>query len=240
MLSRFFSIAAATALTSGGIAAVASGASAAVPSCLPDACATSVVTLPGGGGTGGSGGTGGGGGNTGPGLGCPTVGGQVVCAPGANAPAAVQRVPTIELVYQARDRLAPGLPHIHITPSPRSYVDIRTALSLDPGDVGNLTAQATTPGQTVTVTAFDVSVTWDTGEGTETCGNADCGHTYQYSSAHHGGPYAIYATVTWQKIRWTCEGDCDAGTGVLDYPVHSPAAQDALTVGEVQTESNGN
>ncbi|MFL6053610.1 MAG: hypothetical protein ACJ72W_11940 [Actinoallomurus sp.] len=247
MLTRRASIAALLTLLPGAAVGLASGTAAAAPLCLPNACAHSNITIPGGGGSTGGGTGGGGGGNgggTGPGLGCPTVGGQVVCAPAGATPAAVQHVPTIDVAYNARDGLELPVPHIGTAPSPRTYIQMTTGLWVD--DVGNKEAVAAVPGQQVTVTASQPTVTWDMGDGKSvTCpaatagtpGGTDCGYVYQKSSASRPGrKYTVTATISYY-VTWACAGaDCDTAGGVFGQ-MTGPPGNLALAVGEVQTQS---
>lgn len=247
MLTRRASIAALLTLLPGAAVGLASGTAAAAPLCLPNACAHSNITIPGGGGSTGGGTGGGGGGNgggTGPGLGCPTVGGQVVCAPAGATPAAVQHVPTIDVAYNARDDLELPVPHIGTAPSPRTYIQMTTGLWVD--DVGNKEAVAAVPGQQVTVTASQPTVTWDMGDGKSvTCpaatagtpGGTDCGYVYQKSSASRPGrKYTVTATISYY-VTWACAGaDCDTAGGVFGQ-MTGPPGNLALAVGEVQTQS---
>ncbi|WP_433181311.1 hypothetical protein [Actinoallomurus sp. CA-150999] len=247
MLTRRSSIAVLPILLAGGVVGLATGTASAAPMCLPNACAHSGGTVPvGGGGTGsgGGGGGGGGGGDTGPGLGCPTVGGQVVCAPGGAAPQAAPHIPTIDVAYDARDNLQLPVPKIGTAPSPRTYIRMTTGLWVD--DVGNKTAQATVPGQQVTVTAALQNVTWNMGDGKSvscagatagTPGGTDCGYTYEKSSAGQpGGKYTVTATISY-NITWACVGaECDTPGGVFGQ-MNGPAGNLALAVGEVQTQA---
>lgn len=247
MLTRRSSIAVLLALLPGTAAGLASGtAASAAPLCLPNACAHTHVTLPGGGGDSGGGGGGGDGGGDGggPGLGCPTVNDQVVCQPGGGAPAPAPHVPTIDVAYDARDNLELPVPRIGTAPSGRSYVRIKTGLWVD--DVANKTAEAAVPGQHVVVTASQPVVTWNTGDGrTVTCdaatagtpGDTDCAHVYDRSSASRpGGKYTITATIAY-NVTWACDGpECDTAGGVFGQ-MTGPPGDLLLAVGEVQTES---
>ncbi|GLY84746.1 hypothetical protein [Actinoallomurus iriomotensis] len=188
------------------------------------------------------GGNGGGGGGKAAPLPCP---GAVNCnALGAgNAPAAVQRVPTIDVAYDARARLFLPAPHVHTSPAGKTYVQLRTGLWVDPDDFAHEEASATLFGTTVKAVADPEDITWNMGESSTTCMTAGsrtgtaCGYTYQRSSAGQpNGKYAISVTVTW-KIYWTCEGDCDAERGYFPDRTTSMRTDDTLAVGEVQTES---
>lgn len=238
----------ALALTAAGTAAAMSGTAAAAPCQNGGTCTISGGWHSGGGGGGAGGGTGGGGGaggGTGPGLGCPTVGAQIVCAPGQAAPAAPAHVPTIDVAETARTQIPFPVPHVHTAPAGRTYVQLTTGLWVDPGDYATLVSPpATITGETVTATATPRSVTWNMGEGTVVCtgpGSRDgtgCGYTYTHSSADRpGGTYTISATITW-ALTWACQGACDANAGVLAPETRTTTAQ--LAVGEIQTESNRN
>ncbi|GAA4520727.1 hypothetical protein GCM10023191_098070 [Actinoallomurus oryzae] len=189
----------------------------------------------------GGGGRGGNGGKAAP-LPCP---GAVNCnALGAgNAPAAVQRVPTIDVAYDARARLILPAPHVHTSPAGKTYVQLKTGLWVDPGDFAHEEASAPLFGTTVTAVADPKDITWNMGESSVTCTTAGsrtgtaCGYTYQRSSAGQpNGKYAISVTVTW-NIYWTCQGDCDAERGYFPDRTTSMTTNDTLAVGEVQTES---
>jgi hypothetical protein len=243
MLKNALSLSLPVILASAAVAVLTQGVSSAAPLCLPDACATSRETIPGTGTTTG-GDEGGGGGSTGPGLGCPTIAGRITCTNGP-APAAADTTPTIDVVEKARDELTPPVPTIHTAPSPRTYVQLRTELSVDPRDVADVTAhaqvpeEAEVPDQAVTVKATDATVTWDMGEGrTVTCKGTDpCDYTYQRSSARMDHrKYTITVTVSW-RVTWTCVGaQCEADGGTMDDPV-SRRNTATLAVGEIQTES---
>jgi hypothetical protein len=155
----------------------------------------------------------------------------------------VQAVPTIDVAYNARNQLVLPAPHVHTAPRAKTFVQLRTALWVNPGDFQRETAVAEVPGQAVTAVATPKDITWHMGEGTVTCTAAgsrngtDCGYTYEHSSANQpGGKYAISVTVTWD-IFWTCEGDCDADGGNFADPTTSMTTNTTLAVGEVQTES---
>jgi hypothetical protein len=159
-----------------------------------------------------------------------------------NAPAPVQRIPSIDLAQQARGDLELPAPHIHWSPQPRTYVELRTGLWVDPADFGRFDKSVTAGGQVVTAHATPKYVTWNLVETTIHCRNAGgadgtaCGYTYQHSSADHpDGTYHITATITW-GVTWNCAGDCDPGAGsALDDISMASAAQ--LPVDEIQTES---
>lgn len=171
---------------------------------------------------------------------CP-VGPTMNCG-AINNPVPVAHIPTIDLAYEARNALVTPAPTVHTAPSPRTYVQLKTALWVDPADYAVLHS-ATPPadGQVVTLTATPQSITWNMGEGSVVCHSAgdrhgrSCGYAYQRSSADRpGGAYTISATVTW-GLAWVCAGPCDAHRGTLAPATMTSNAQ--LAVGEVQTQS---
>lgn len=247
MLIRRLPIAFLPILASGAVLGLAPDTASAAPFCLPNACAHSVVTIPGGGGGSGGTGGGGGGGNTGPGLGCPAINGLTGCQPAAAAPAAQQHVPAIDYAYDARDNLVLPSPTISTAPSGRSYIRITTGLWVAAGDLADKTAKAGVPGEQVVVTASDPVVTWTMGDGgTVRCekatagtpGGTDCGYAYPRSSASlPGGKYTITATIRW-TLSWTCQGpQCDSGGAQSFEQKNGATGTAALAVGEVQTQS---
>lgn len=186
------------------------------------------------------GGGGGGGGNAAP-MPCP---GAVNCnAMGAGAPPPVQRIPTQQLAYNAKNGLILPPPHVHTSPEGKTYVELRTGLWVKRGDFARVTAAAPVPGQVVTAIATPKDITWNMGESTIACETAGspngtgCGYTYKRSSADQpGGKYTIAVTVTW-NVYWTCRGACDANKGTFPEPTMSMTTNTTLAVGEVQTES---
>ncbi len=190
---------------------------------------------------GGGGSNSGGGGDTGPGLGCPTVGNTIVCAPTNGGPAPVPHIPTIDVAYDARDQITVPAPHVHTAPGARSFVQIKTGLWVDRADFSSRSITVTVPDQSVTATATPQSVTWNMGEAAVTCNNpgvahgTQCGYTYLRSSAGRPGrKYRITATISW-TLAWTCTGTCDQAGGALAPLTMTTVAR--LGVGEVQTES---
>lgn len=241
MLTRITTVLFALVLVPAGVTAAASGTAAAAPCQNGGSCSISGHRHYGGGGGGATGGGGGGGGNTGPGLGCPNQGPQIVCTPGNAAPAANPHVPTIDVAQNARDQIVVPAPHVNTAPAGRTYVQLKTGLWVDQGDYVTRSIFLTVFDQTVTATATPRSVTWNMGEGTVVCagpGTPDgtgCGYTYTHSSADRpGGTYTISATITW-TLAWTCQGDCDAAGGQLAPLTMTTTAR--LAVGEIQTES---
>jgi hypothetical protein len=163
---------------------------------------------------------------------------------GAAAPAPPQRIPTIDVAYNAQNQLVLPAPHVHTSPAGKTYVELRTGLWVNPGDFAHEEAPATVPGQTVTAIAEPKDITWKMGEGRSvTCKTAGrpngtrCGYTYHRSSASQpGGKYAIAVTVTW-NVYWTCQGACDAAQGTYAQPTMAMTTNTTLAVGEVQTQS---
>jgi hypothetical protein len=183
------------------------------------------------------------GGATGPGPGCQNQGGGV---PGQgctnNPPAAQQDILSSEWAAQARSLLQPPAPEIHWTPEPRTYVQLRTGLWLDPQTFDALQSPpAGAGGETVVAYATPKRVEWNLVESTIQCPNAgspdgtQCGYTYKRSSAAQpGGNYQITATAVYD-VTWICTGDCDQANGRLADLVMP--ATDQLPVDEIQTES---
>lgn len=239
MLTRLPAILFALVVVAAGAATLPSRAASAAPCHNGGSCSISGGHHYAGRGGGGNDG-GGGGGNTGPGLGCPNQGPQIVCTPG-NAPAAVPHIPTIDVVFDARDQIAVPAPHVHTAPAGRTFVRLETGLWVDQADYVTRSITVTVPDQSVTATATPQSVTWNMGEGSVTCtgpgtpGGTACAYTYERSSASRpGGKYRISATITW-ALGWTCTGNCDQAAGQLD-PLTMTTTAD-LAVGEVQTEA---
>ncbi|HEY0688227.1 MAG TPA: hypothetical protein VGD71_04235 [Kribbella sp.] len=157
-------------------------------------------------------------------------------------------MPTQEVADTAFAALPKPPPTIHTTPDPRTYVQIRTGLWVDPANTADQHATASVDGQTVTVTASQAQVVWNLGEGgTVTCldagtpGGTSCGYTYQRSSAHlssaaRPGVYDISARVTWH-VSWICTGPRNPANGEMANRVESLPTMGTLAVGEVQTET---
>jgi hypothetical protein len=204
------------------------------------------ITIPGSPGGGGGNSPGGGGLTDGPGNGCGAIAGVGTC-PIAQPPAAPPppQDPTI-LAAQARDGLELPEATIHTSPSPRTYVRLRTRLWIDQNGLVTQSASASAAGQTVraTATARKTSIVWDTGEGRVVCRGAGsptstaCGYTYRRSSVGRpGGKYRVTVTITWD-IHWECLSNCPPGQLEDDLPpLTPPAASLLLPVEEIQNVS---
>jgi hypothetical protein len=150
--------------------------------------------------------------------------------------------PTVDVLQTALDKQALPVPKIHTSPKTQTYVQLATSFWIGQAQFRDVTATATVPDQTVTVTATKQSVTWNLGEATRTCtGPAAttqglCTYTYLHSSADRPGKaYQVTATITW-SVHWTCTGTCDSPGGDLGVTqMSSPAF--AFPVREIQTES---
>jgi len=187
--------------------------------------------------------TGGKGGKSGKRADCPPT---VACLTVGNNVPGPPQVRTVDVAFEARNKLELPTPTINTSPGNRTYVALRTGLWLGDGQYARKTASASTPDGATTVTAIGdpQEVTWNMGEGSVTChseGSKDgkaCGYTYQRSSANQPGRrYALTVTITWY-VHWTCDGVCDAPEG--DWAPDSTMSRTAnttLAVGEVQTES---
>lgn len=252
MLTKLSSVFAALLLGGATLVAVMATPATAAPPCdqtgpRSAGCGAS-VTLPIPGSPGGSGGTEGGGDLTGgPGNGCGAIAGVGTCPIGPQPEAPPPPQDPIILAMDARDGLELPVPEIHTSPSPRTYVGLRTGLWLEPGAFNAPQAIAgPVLGQTVTATATarQSHVVWDMVEGKVICqglgnpNNTECGYTYQRSSdGQPGGRYQISVSITWD-IHWVCGGNCppDQLEGDLD-PLTPPAASLMLRVSEIQNVS---
>ncbi|AXK37718.1 hypothetical protein DVA86_28080 [Streptomyces armeniacus] len=140
------------------------------------------------------------------------------------------------LAEQARSQLR--LPSLSIKRSPAAeqLVNLPTWLWLERGRWRKVSATASVPGVSVTVTARPTAVDWSMGDGSSrTCkgpgtpygtgpgakgaaqpknASPDCGHTYRASSA--GEPdeaYPVSATVRW-SLAWSGAGESGAFPGL--------------------------
>jgi hypothetical protein len=251
MLTRLSSVFSVLVLCAAGAVALAPGIASAGPcggQVCPGGDSVDVIargdrTIPGS--RGGSGGDVLGNAPTGPGVGCPNQGNGIGCTQGPPPAAGADPAPTIQVAGTARDQLNLPAPRIGTSPSPRSYVRMRTGLWVDPANFGVVRASATDPlgNQTVTATATPVNVRWNMVEGTVVCqgpgtpNTTECGYTYQRSSAGQPtGHYRISASITW-TIDWTCNGaDCESSGAPPLAPMTMTTSAD-LPVLEIQTES---
>lgn len=194
-------------------------------------------TIPGSRGNAGS--SGGGGTGEMPEINVPELGGVFV-APDQPPPAPVPEIPTIVIAEKARSELTVPAPGIHTSPSPKTYVRVKTGLWVDPNTYNPITITTTAGNKSVRATARPAGVTWNLGEKTIECAGpgskngTTCSYTYQRSSAGRpGNVYQISATVNW-TVTWACVSGCTE-SGTLDpMPMTST---NALAVGEIQTNS---
>jgi hypothetical protein len=133
------------------------------------------------------------------------------------------------LAAQAESKLALPSPAIEASPAVGlpQVVQLPTWTWLPQAQWTALSATAAVPGESVTVTAIPVSVTWSWGDGTTSvcqgpgtpftaqtvnasAPSPTCGHTYQVTSAEASGEqFAVTATVSW-AVNWS--GGGAAGT----------------------------
>jgi hypothetical protein len=123
-------------------------------------------------------------------------------------------------------------------------VGVRTWMWVDANDWRAMSATASIPGLSATVTAQPSTVTWDMGDGTTvTCNgpgtpydptkaddaqSTDCGHTYQ-----HDGDYTVLTTIEW-TVSWTATNG-EGGT----LPAVQRSTQFPLTVEQRQAVITG-
>lgn len=148
--------------------------------------------------------------------------------------ALVPKISTRDVVEMARAQIQMPLPRPRTNPSPKSYVNIRTDLWIQPTLWRAYRAEITISGQHVELTARPLRVVWTPGDGTsEVCYQTTCHHVWTRSSQD---PYRVTATVEY-NVSWTCEGACDSKGGELG-PFPAPG-HTRLRVNEIQTVSGG-
>lgn len=126
----------------------------------------------------------------------------------------------------------------------KQLVGVRTWLWVDADDWRPMSATASIPGLSATVTAQPSTVTWEMGDGTTvTCNgpgtpydpntpddaqSTDCGHTYQ-----HDGDRTVLTTIEW-TVSWTASNG-EGGT----LPAVQRSTQFPLTVEQRQAVITG-
>jgi len=167
-----------------------------------------------------------------------------MCAPTGGADHCITlpetpRASTADVVQMARDAMMLPAPRPHTSPSPKTWVRLRTFLWLDRGTWHPSTAAVSVDGQTVTMTGRPTNVVWNMSEGSVTCQgpgsphSATCSYTYARSATH---PYDVSATV-YYSVSWTCSGACDTRSGAFG-PLPATGHL-SLSVGEIQTSATG-
>ena len=149
--------------------------------------------------------------------------------PGGTGYVFVSNVDPAVLAEQARRALPLSPPVVGTSPSSDAdqLVGVPTWLWVDDGWMP-VTATASLPGVSVTVTATPESVVWEMGNGDRVVcrgrGTAydpdrpdagqstDCAYTYRRSSASQPGQrYPVTATTTW-RVSWTASGVAGGGS----------------------------
>jgi hypothetical protein len=142
-------------------------------------------------------------------------------------------------------------PTANMAPEPplMTYVGLPTWLWMDEGQWGNVTGSATAGATTVTVVAEPVRVTWNLGDGVETCGSAgrewrrgmssdeqtDCSYAFQHvSDFEPSGVFEVSAVISY-AVNWTCAGNCLAAAGTLGEVAGATSDVVAIRVGERQS-----
>ena len=165
-------------------------------------------------------------------------GGEAPPDPGEMAESIVKSMPLVK-------------PAVHMAPQPplMTYVGLPIWLWMDGDQWRNVTASATIGSTTVTVVAEPIRVTWDLGDGMETCTSAgrkwergmgsdaqtDCSYAFQHVSDFEAdGVFKVTAVISY-AVNWTCSGTCIAGAGTLgEVPGFTSDPVD-VQVGERQT-----
>jgi hypothetical protein len=142
----------------------------------------------------------------------------------------ISEVDPVVLARQARRALPLDAPEVQTSPSPGADHVVGVPSWLWVGDAwAPLSATASLPGVSVSVTATPQSVTWDMGNGDRVVcrgpgvgfgprrrddeQSTDCSYTFRRSSLREPGQrYRVTATTTW-RVSWSATGV--AGGGAL-------------------------
>ncbi|WP_433327873.1 hypothetical protein [Spirillospora sp. CA-294931] len=173
---------------------------------------------------------------------------EPMCAPTGGADhcitlPATPRVSTASAVEMAGDAIALPPPHPRTSPSPRTWVGVRTFLWIDRGSWRPHQAAISVDGQRIAIRGRPAKVVWDLGETTITCAgpgvpykrglrDSPCTHTYQRSKSD---AFTITATI-YYSVTWTCTGKCDTPGGSFNPLPATGSAR--LSVGEIQTAAH--
>lgn len=158
--------------------------------------------------------------------------------PGEMAEAIVKAMPLVK-------------PTVHMAPQPplMTYVGLETWLWMGADQWHNVTGSAAVGNTTVTVVAEPIRVTWDMGDGIETCTSAgrkwetsmssdeqtDCSYTFQQvSNFQADGVFNVTATISY-AVSWTCSGTCIASAGTLGEVPGFTSDLSTIRVGERQS-----
>jgi hypothetical protein len=166
--------------------------------------------------------------------------------PGAEAPADPG-----QLAKSVVESMPLVKPAVHLAPKPplMTYVGLATWLWMDQNQWHKVTGSATAGPTTVTVVAEPIRVTWDLGDGIETCTSAgrewqkgmsseehtDCSFVFQrVSDFEPGGSFKVTAVISY-AVNWTCSGTCLAAAGTLGEVPGFPSDAVPIRVGERQS-----
>lgn len=165
-------------------------------------------------------------------------GGQTPPDPGEMAKTIVKAMPLVK-------------PTVHMAPQPplMTYVGLETWLWMGENQWRNVTGSASIGDTTVSVVAEPIRVTWDLGDGIETCTSAgrkwekgmsseeqtDCSYVFQHvSDFQPNDVFPVTATISY-AVSWTCSGTCIAGAGTLGEIPGFTSDASTIRVGERQS-----
>lgn len=165
-------------------------------------------------------------------------GGEAPPDPGEMAETIVKAMPLVK-------------PTVHMAPQPplMTYVGLETWLWMGENQWRNVTGSASIGDTTVSVVAEPIRVTWDLGDGIETCTSAgrkwekgmsseeqtDCSYVFQHvSDFQPNGVFPVTATISY-AVSWTCSGTCIAGAGALGEIPGFTSDVSTIRVGERQS-----
>lgn len=165
-------------------------------------------------------------------------GGETPPDPGQMAETIVESMPLVK-------------PTVNMAPHPplMTYVGLPTWLWMGEDQWSNVTGSATIGDTTVTVVAEPIRVTWDLGDGMETCTSAgrkwqkgmssdertDCSYAFQHvSDFEPDGVFKVTAVISY-AVNWTCSGTCLSIAGTLGEVPGFTSDATAIQVGERQS-----
>lgn len=165
-------------------------------------------------------------------------GGEAPPDPGEMAETIVKSMPLVK-------------PTVHMAPQPplMTYVGLPTWLWMGENQWSNVTASATIGSTTVTVVAEPIRVTWDLGDGMETCTSAgrkwqkgmssdeqtDCSYAFRHvSDFEPDGVFKVTAVISY-AVNWTCSGTCLSTAGTLGEVPGFTSDATTIQVGERQS-----
>jgi hypothetical protein len=142
-------------------------------------------------------------------------------------------------------------PTVNMAPQPplMTYVGLPTWLWMGENQWKNVTGSATIGNTTVTVVAEPIRVTWDLGDGMETCTSAgrkwqkgmssdeqtDCSYAFQHvSDFEPDGVFKVTAVISY-AVNWTCSGTCLSTAGTLGEVPGFTSDATTIQVGERQS-----